>query len=64
MATEYVVHSEGTPRSRFMAMLSYLGVLCLVPLIRNREDQFVDFHARQGLVIWIIGIFAIFMLTL
>ena len=45
-----------------MAALSYLGVLCLVPLIFSRNDEYVTFHARQGLVLWIWGVLAIFSL--
>ena len=45
-----------------MALISYLGVLCLVPLIFNRDDEFVDFHARQGLVLWVWGVLSIFSL--
>ena len=50
------------PRSRWMAVFSYLGVLCLVPLIFSRDDDYVNFHARQGLVLWIWGVVAIFSL--
>ncbi|MBF0585014.1 MAG: hypothetical protein HQL80_12390 [Magnetococcales bacterium] len=50
------------PRSRWMGMLSYLGVLCLIPLIFSHNDPFVHFHSRQGLVLWIWGVLAIFSL--
>ncbi|MBF0621345.1 MAG: hypothetical protein HQL54_05410 [Magnetococcales bacterium] len=43
-----------------MAMLSYLSVLCVVPLVLNKEDEYVYFHARQGLVLWIWGVISIF----
>ncbi|MEO5339572.1 MAG: hypothetical protein H7837_03495 [Magnetococcus sp. MYC-9] len=49
-------------RSRLMAALSYLGVLCLVPLIFSHGDEYVNFHARQGLVLWVWGVLAIFSL--
>ena len=52
------VQTRGGTRSRFMAIVSYLGILCLVPLIMNRDDEFVYFHAKQGLIIWMwAGIF-------
>ncbi|MEI8397473.1 MAG: hypothetical protein WCF85_22380 [Rhodospirillaceae bacterium] len=51
-------------RSRLMAGFSYLGVLCFVPLLFNRDDPFVGFHARQGLVIWIWGVLALFALSI
>jgi uncharacterized membrane protein len=62
MAVEVVVHSDKSVRSRIMALMSYLGVLVFVPLVANRNDEYVNFHARQGLVIWALGIVAIFML--
>ena len=56
------VQTKGGTRSRFMAVMSYLGILCLVPLILNRDDEFVYFHAKQGLVIWMWAVLAIFAL--
>lgn len=35
------------------AILSYIPVVCLVPLLTQREDDFVMFHARQGLVLFL-----------
>ena len=51
-------------RSRLMAAISYLGILCFVPLLFNRDDPFVNFHARQGMVLWIWTVLAIFSLSL
>lgn len=45
-----------------MALFCYLGVLCVVPLILNKDDAYVDFHIRQGLVLWIWGVLSIFSL--
>lgn len=36
-----------------MAILSYLGVLCLIPLLTKEKDEFVKFHVKQGLVLLI-----------
>ncbi len=47
-----------------MAALSYLGILCFVPLVMNRDDEYVHFHARQGLVIWMWGVLGLFALYL
>lgn len=51
-------------RSQLMAALSYLGVLCFVPLLYGRKDPFIQFHARQGLVIWMWGVVALFLFPL
>lgn len=40
--------------------LSYLGVLCLVPLLVKKDSVFAQFHAKQGVVLavgWILGSF-------
>lgn len=58
-----VLHTTGTLRSKVLAAFSYLGVLCFVPLIINGEDEFVYFHAKQGLVIWMWGVLAAFALV-
>ena len=47
-----------------MAVISYLGILSLIPLIRNHDDEFVYFHARQGVVIWMWSVLAILALYL
>ncbi len=62
--TDETVESTGELRSRIMAALSYLGILCFVPLLRAQDDEFVQFHARQGLVLWMWGILAIFSLSM
>lgn len=56
------LQSSGSVKSRIMAMLSYMGILCFVPLIMNREDEFVYFHSKQGLIIWMWGVLALFAL--
>ena len=54
----------GKKRSRVMAALSYLGILCFIPLLFSRGDAFVAFHARQGLVIWGWGVLALLALAI
>lgn len=42
----------GLEKNRLIAALSYLGILVLIPLLFvGKDDPFVKFHARQGLVI-------------
>ncbi|MFN3077345.1 MAG: hypothetical protein ABT940_10775 [Alphaproteobacteria bacterium] len=59
-----LLRTEGGARARIMAALSYLGVLVFVPLILNRDDEYVYFHAKQGVVIWMWGILGLFGLHL
>lgn len=44
--------------SKIFAILSYLWILFLVPLIFKHDNEFVQFHAKQGMVLfgcWLIG---------
>lgn len=48
---------EKTPKkeeqTNIMAIISYIGPLCLVPILTKEKDEFVKFHAKQGLVLFI-----------
>ena len=47
--TEDSVVKEG----KIFAILAYIGILCLIPLLVKKENKFAFFHAKQGLVIFI-----------
>ena len=36
-----------------MAFISYIGIFCLVPILTKEKDEFVFFHAKQGLILFI-----------
>ncbi len=38
---------------RILAVISYLGFFCFVPLFLKKSNSFVQFHAKQGLVLFI-----------
>ncbi|MBD3251272.1 hypothetical protein GF380_02250 [Candidatus Uhrbacteria bacterium] len=45
---------------KVMASLSYIGILCLVPLLAMKQSRFAQEHAKQGLlllIVWIVGSF-------
>ena len=49
-----------------MLILSYLGILALVPLLVEKDDPEVQWHAKQGLVLlgsWIVIFIALAMLS-
>lgn len=46
--------------NKLVAALSYVGILCLIPLLAKRESPYCQEHGKQGLVlllVWIIGSF-------
>ena len=34
---------------KVMAILAYLGILCLIPYFAEKDNKYVRFHAIQGL---------------
>lgn len=40
-------------QKNILAIISYISVLCLVPILMKEKDEFVKFHAKQGLVLFI-----------
>ena len=53
-----------TARTKLISAMSYLGVLCFVPLLLGGGNRFISYHARQGLVIWLWGVVALILFTL
>lgn len=48
---------------RMYALLSYLGPLILVPFLNAKDDPFVKFHLKQGLLIaigWVVLTFLMY----
>jgi len=69
--TEERIESEQiseTPKKveddKFITFLSYIGVLCLIPLLTKKDDAFVFFHAKQGLVLFIVEVITAFVATI
>ena len=48
---------------KIFALLSYLWVLCIIPLVFKRNNEFALFHGKQGLVIFV-GEVAIFIIQI
>ena len=47
---------------KIFAVLGYLSILCIIPLIIKKDNPFVLVHSKQGLVIFI-GQVALFILS-
>lgn len=44
-------------QNKFWALLSYLHYLFLIPLLAKKDSKFCQFHAKQGLVMFILWFF-------
>jgi len=47
---------DDVSKNKGLAILSYIGILFLVPLFAAKESKFARFHANQGLVLFITDI--------
>ncbi|MBQ4599384.1 MAG: zinc ribbon domain-containing protein [Clostridia bacterium] len=43
-------------QNKLMAVLAYLGILVLVPILAAKESKYARYHANQGLVLFIANI--------
>lgn len=51
--------------NKAMGIISYLGFLCLIPLFTKKDSAYAQFHAKQGLNLFILEIvFSIVMSVL
>lgn len=39
--------------NKLIAALSYLGILCLIPLLAKKDSKYAQEHGKQGLVLFI-----------
>lgn len=44
--------------NKYTAIFSYIYILFLIPLLAKRNSKFCQFHAKQGLVLFVIDIVA------
>jgi uncharacterized membrane protein len=50
------VNPQDAQDNKLMAILSYLGILVLIPLFAAKESPFARFHTNQGLILMIVEI--------
>lgn len=47
-----------TEEGRMAAIMAYIPILCFVPLLNMRDNKEAQFHARQGVILFLIEIIA------
>ena len=58
-------HDSSGDDKKLMGILSYLGILVLIPLLTDaKKDSFVKFHVKQGLVLLITEVAASFIIRI
>ena len=48
-----MVEDKDIQDGKIFAVIGYLGILCLIPLLFKKENKFALFHGKQGLVLFI-----------
>jgi uncharacterized membrane protein len=43
-------------QNKVIAAIGYIGILFLIPLLAKRDSAFAQYHAKQGLVLFVFGI--------
>lgn len=51
-----------TEEGRMAAIMSYIPFLCFLPLLNMKENKEAQFHARQGVVLFLIELLAVLFL--
>jgi fumarate reductase subunit D len=49
-------------RGLIAALLSYVPLLCLIPLLQMRDNEQARFHSRQGFLLFLIELLAVLLL--
>src|SRR5277367_5776977 len=50
-------HASTQHQSRMvMGILAYIGILIVIPFLMDKEDPFVKFHIKQGLILFIVEV--------
>ena len=51
-------------KNKAIAAIGYLGILFLVPLLAKKDSPFAQYHAKQGMVLFILGIIISFVMII
>jgi len=58
MENKKTSNSADVEQNKAIAALAYVWILFLIPLLGKRDSEFAQFHAKQGLILFIIEIVA------
>lgn len=61
-APEILCGEEDINNNRVLALLSYISILFLVPTFVAKDSKFAQYHARQGMILFLISIPVFFVM--
>jgi fumarate reductase subunit D len=48
--------NSGRGQEKKLAALSYIFILCLIPLLGNKDSAYIQHHAKQGFVLFVLDV--------
>jgi len=61
MAENTNSESKDVKENKAIAAIAYLGILFLVPLLAAKDSPFAQYHAKQGLILFIASLCGFFI---
>lgn len=58
------VSSKDVEENKVMAAIGYLGILFLVPLLAKKDSPFAQYHAKQGMILFIFEVIISFVMVI
>lgn len=56
--SEHKSNNKDIEDNKFLAAIGYIWILFLVPLFLKKDSKFVQFHAKQAMVLFIVEVVA------
>ncbi|MCL5795801.1 MAG: DUF4870 domain-containing protein [Patescibacteria group bacterium] len=53
---EKKVSGSDVEENKVWAAIGYLGILFLIPMLAKKDSPFAQYHAKQGLALFILGV--------
>lgn len=47
---------EDIEQNKMMAVIGYVSILCFLPLLLKKDSPYAQFHAKQGLALFVIEV--------
>ncbi|MBI4032140.1 hypothetical protein HY374_00360 [Candidatus Berkelbacteria bacterium] len=54
--------SNDVEQNKIWAVIGYLGILFLIPLLAKKDSPYAQYHAKQGMVLFLVGFIASFVI--
>ncbi len=58
---EQLADPADVEKNKIMAILAYVGILVLIPILAVKDSKFTRYHSNQGLLLFIAGFGAMFL---